>query len=412
MKRVVLLGAGASADAGVPVSTGLTEAIVDHIENLPSERLPLTHAINFAVASLLAHDTARGVGGAYDGIDVERLFAAVQMLKERDELEIAPFVANWSPTLDGLGQPSRRLPMSWKKEFERALTKTNQHDLERTLVKLFDTFEGRVESTQVFTVLERTMIDALVSLVDVKPNKVDYLAPVLAGDGPIQIATLNYDRSVELVASRAGLSVDTGIKRWKGGHDWQWDPKADVRLLKLHGSVDWRSEPHAVEAKLADTRIVTRQVKGRSRPAVVFGQRGKVRADGPFLAMLRAFDEMLSTADELVIVGYSLRDDHINTAIRRWFNGRPKPRVTIVDRAKRPIGSRRKVEQSFAVQLDRVMRQHIQKDGKPVFALRPGMARIQENAAAGLLKVFGPGPDLSIAPNADDAYDDAPDDES
>ena len=54
------------------------------------------------------------------------------------------------------------------------------------------------------------------------------------------IATLNYDLGVETAAQLGELSVDTGITKWRGGLRWRWDlDNPDVKLLKLHGSLNW-----------------------------------------------------------------------------------------------------------------------------------------------------------------------------
>lgn len=77
----------------------MTKAIVDRVG---ATRTDLSLALNFAVGAMIAHDTARGAN-PYAGIDVERLFAAVQMLASRGDLETTPFVASWAPALDLLG---------------------------------------------------------------------------------------------------------------------------------------------------------------------------------------------------------------------------------------------------------------------------------------------------------------------
>jgi len=80
--------------------------------------------------------------------------------------------------------------------------------------------------------------------IDLSIFKVEYLAPLLnIGSSPMRIATLNYDRSIEELANHAGKTFDTGIEAWPGGHDWEWDPSADIHLLQLHGSIDWILAP-------------------------------------------------------------------------------------------------------------------------------------------------------------------------
>jgi len=171
------------------------------------------------------------------------------------------------------------------------------------------------------------MVAALQRALHIEPSAVDYLAPLLnVAERPLRIATLNYDRSVEILAARKGASLDTGVDAWTGGFDWEWDPEADIRLLKLHGSIDWiLGSELAGDGRLAEDKVRVAQDWNaenlvRGSLALVFGQRGKLRSNGPFLAMLREFDSFLSSTEHLVVIGYSFRDDHINAVIRRWFN--------------------------------------------------------------------------------------------
>jgi|NGEPerStandDraft_6_1074524.scaffolds.fasta_scaffold124741_3 hypothetical protein len=117
---VALLGVGASVEAGVPASMPMTQEIVQHIGNTRGRFRGIAQALNFAVGALIAHDTAVGAS-PYAGIDVERLFSAVQMLGNRDAVEVAPFIAAWSPILDSIG-PEGRFPTSFDRDLREAIT--------------------------------------------------------------------------------------------------------------------------------------------------------------------------------------------------------------------------------------------------------------------------------------------------
>jgi hypothetical protein len=331
-KTVVLLGAGASVDAKVPASTSMTEAISQQILSPKNQFMGITHALNYAVGALIAHKSALG-GNPYDGIDVEQLFSAVQMLSDKSGLEIAPFV-EWSPTLRSVS-PAKRLPAYFDSNFADLIKGKNSRRPSALMQDLVRSMLDTDESEFVFNRLESEMLSALTELLRVDLADLDYLSPLLPiTEDLIQIATLNYDRSIETLAASKGLSVDTGIGGWRGGYDWAWDTSAQVRLLKLHGSIDWTLTSATGVGGMTQSAITTNDLDGSSvsgRPGVVFGARGKIRAEGPFLAMLQAFDQMLSEADRLVIVGYSFRDEHINVSLSRWINSAPNRAMTIVD---------------------------------------------------------------------------------
>lgn len=390
----VLLGAGASVDAGVPAATAMTAKIVDALNQRDAAWYwpDTAQALNYAVGALIAHDTARDARPDA-GVDVERLFAAVQMLADRDNLEVAPFVAAWAPALDSF-EPPQAFPGFFDKDFARAFESRDASQVLRLLKDAVRSMVGPKPGTVAFSRLQDAMTMALRRLVDVDPARVDYLAPLLnLPRGPLTVATLNYDRGVEELCVRADLACDTGIGSWSGGRDWAWDDAADVRLLKLHGSIDWCvAEEERTEGRLPEARIeITTDPAGdHRRPAVVFGQRGKLRADGPFLAMLRAFDDLLGASRSLLVVGYSFRDEHVNTAIGRWLNADRSREVTVVDPAF-PT-DRRGLTESFADTMRWALVPQVPYGAEPL----PGRLRVINDTAAGsLADLLGAGPTLT-----------------
>ncbi|WP_208748665.1 SIR2 family protein [Arthrobacter sp. PM3] len=339
MKTLTLLGAGASMDAGVPGSTAMTQKIVEAVDTPHNRHYGLTHAVNYAIGAMIAHRTANGAN-AYAGIDVEDLFSAVQMLAERESLEIAPFV-QWSPALAGVRQGGGAMPAFFDKDFREGILENRAFKGPGEMIKKAVealTGSNSASTEQLYTRLQTELLNALTKLVSVTDKDVDYLHPLLqTGDRPVEIATLNYDRSIELLCEQRGVQLDTGISSWSGGSDWHWEDDAEVRLLKIHGSIDWRIHKDKGLGGLYETKVVavdeTDSQDYRSMPGVVFGARGKLRADGPFLSMLREFENMLTRADRLLVVGYSFRDAHINVALTRWINSSPLRNLTIIDPA-------------------------------------------------------------------------------
>lgn len=65
-------------------------------------------------------------------------------------------------------------------------------------------------------------------------------------------------------------------------------------------------------------------------PMVIFGQRNKLTVEGPFLELLKQFDEQLQRTDLLTVIGYSFRDTHINFYITKYLN-QYKGKIRIVD---------------------------------------------------------------------------------
>lgn len=403
----VLLGAGASREAGLPMSYGLTQRITEAVEERHGRYYGTSQALNVAIGAMIANDTGRGLG-AFSGIDVERLFSAVQMLAQRDEVELSPFVASWNPALEAVGR-SRGMPSFFGKNLKEEIFKdrdTFGGGLERLFKDGVEAIVGRAVDP-VFGRLEREMVDALRAVLAVDEGRVDYLAPLLdASSAPINIATLNYDRSVETVAARARRSCDTGVQNWTGGFDWTWaEQSADVRLLKLHGSIDWWYAPkeqqeHQLPEEGIEVDHSAEPSRWNARLALIFGQRGKVRADGPFLAMLRGFDDFLSHSKRLVVVGYSFRDEHINGAIRRWYNDTTTPQLTIIDPGL--AGVMANFGRDRPDFLKELLRAITDRPRQPPFelSLRKPHEILDVPASEGLKRCFGDGP--ALAPVGDE----------
>lgn len=211
-------------------------------------------------------------------------------------------------------------------------------------------FEEALESSRksgqgyVFRITSEKMIELLIDIANVtEVGKIGYLSPiadVARQQGCLVAATLNYDNSVEQMARVHGVDCWTGIS--DGSASSKIDlPDNGLLLLKLHGSIDWETEeatptgpymPQNVVKKVDLAEVRDEVTEGPFRPAVIFGQRNKLTAEGPFLELLRAFENGLSGADILCTVGYSFRDKHINEYITKWLNGDGKRRLWVVDK--------------------------------------------------------------------------------
>lgn len=201
--------------------------------------------------------------------------------------------------------------------------------IEGQITRRIKASQARTGQGRIFHQTNELMVAALKDLVWIEDaNKVAYLAPLLNAlehQGRLVVATLNYDNSVELLSTSQNVACHTGIFEWSAQGRFEV-LGAGLHLLKLHGSIDWLRE----DDELSDGRmpIVTiRQLAPQEvkrldlRPAVIFGNRNKLTAEGPFLDLLRAFQDELARSQTLTVVGYSFRDPHINVYISQWLNG-------------------------------------------------------------------------------------------
>ena len=366
----VLLGAGASVDAGLPTSIEMTNDVLDDIYEPIHRRL-----LEFVRHTLAADLAVRA--GEYDPlddgidvqVDIERLFAAVQLLVDRRSQPWNPFVASWVSGLESFA-PGPRVGYS---KIESDLGKLERRILEDVDKLRKDViqqtgpgasrvkpppYRGResmaVRSTaqsiaraiaetrdgDVGLVLQSAADDMLRALRRVlrlrRRDRVNYLRPLVElarRQSSLSIATLNYDRTIEQLADNESIPYATAIDEWRTRRVVDWG-KEPIQLLKLHGSIDWvfteERQPH--ELPFHDIHVIDpkRPEDEFLTPAIVFGEGGKLRAEGPFLELLLAWANAMEKAQSLLIVGYSFRDDHVNELIARWFNPDQQRRIVFV----------------------------------------------------------------------------------
>jgi hypothetical protein len=138
------------------------------------------------------------------------------------------------------------------------------------------------------------------------------------------------------MGERYDVPVETGIEVWsKTGSFGTHQLESGIKLLKLHGSIDWILQPsqRSNERPMPHTIVRLRTLADgpTTRPAIVFGQRNKLRPDGPFLDLLCEFREELKHSTHLVIIGYSFRDAHINQYIADWLNDDKRNTIAAID---------------------------------------------------------------------------------
>jgi len=409
MSEMLLLGAGASIEAGVPGAFGMTNKIVEHFRNSPLRK---KHAavVSFVAGGLLFKKGIQGENPLTSGVNVEELFNAVQLLSERNTIEAAPFVGSWHAMVeefDKVEPPApeiRRLsriiyqgvakeilnsmphspPAFGGREIDRNLQATIQktveamvrnrsvslsssdsvakavgayvvditkqwmeklkrnpnsnYELEREFEKLADQ-QPRPGEGRIFEEVGELMIRALAEIVWIESaEKIAHLNPLanlVTKQKRLCIATLNYDNSVELMAQSCGLKCDAGIGEWSKSGTFD-SIEEGILLLKLHGSIDWETKESRTPERPMPHRVISRTteqgVKAPGfRPAVIFGHRNKLTAEGPFLDLLRAFRRELSEVQTLTVVGYSFGDVHINVYLSQWLNGDSQNRLRIVN---------------------------------------------------------------------------------
>lgn len=304
----VLLGAGASVDAGLPMSTELTERLVENLgQRLVYER-PVLHALHFVCSAMIGHRGSTGES-PYAGINVEKMFSAVRLLSTRAEHEAAPFVSSWLPGVEAVdAHPVESLDAEIQRSINSGLVGTGLGTGLTRLISSIARDSIRPGDGSVYRTLENRLLPAVCEVLS-QHRDVTYLSPLAAlaqsqKDG-LDIATLNYDLTLETMCDQAGVTVETGMDKWIPGHPIVFGEEGkQIRLFKLHGSIDWSyrrnsPEPSKTERLIQTLAITKTEPLNNQSPAIVIGDREKLGGDGPTLALMREFEHRLEKATRL-----------------------------------------------------------------------------------------------------------------
>lgn len=342
MRRMVLLGAGASADAGLPLTNALARGLLEAVHADYRASSPEVQALNFVYGAMVNARSERGED-PLAAVNVETMVSAIRLLRHRLGHEATPFIQGWKTAVGEFGRA--RSSDALASDLQRGVAEamklrfSSGRKLQQAVEEVIDARTGLQDNADLYRDLERALLIRTRRLL-LKPKSTRYLRPLLEvaarQPGGVDVATLNYDLTVETAAAEAGVPVDTGIERWVPGTPLSFD-MADgrVNLVKVHGSIDWRRVPPDADAgtrRLPAERIErTDSFAPNDVPAIVLGDRDKLGGDGPTLVLLQAMQAMLQRADRLTVVGYGFADTHINQVVRDWLNADPDRTMTVLD---------------------------------------------------------------------------------
>jgi hypothetical protein len=354
----VLLGAGASVDAGLPNTGQMIDSLLsDFQQQSENERInqpirPLLRLLEFIVHGLRQEAAVRDNRKNPAGVDVETMFEAIETLANRTRLSIAPFIASWHPLVS---EAERSVAAARDYESpQRRVSRLLADAIHKGAGQVMSPFSSTTFETDrlarellgsgdkvgsAFGDLADAVLQALVRVLQLKDTGlVGYLEPLMTlyrDQGGLDIATLNYDLTIETLGALSNEEVDTGMDQWHVKPAVSFT--RPLRLLKLHGSIDWQSkrrEPATSDDALLPFEGVER-VPGQipEKPSLIFGAGNKLRAGGPYLELLRQFEDALNRSRALLVVGYSFRDEHVNALVTNWLNLGLARRIVVLDPA-------------------------------------------------------------------------------
>lgn len=210
------------------------------------------------------------------------------------------------------------------------------------------TLGGNLESWEEIRLFSEAMYyirDVTWRLLQLVPTQLDYLGLIreLCMDADIErvdLLSLNHDTLLEEFLADSGIEFADGfgepaeeVRYWQEGLLAGSDAK--VRLLKLHGSIDWfkyppnamTSGPEAVGMPLTDDIWHTKNPSGEmqtpygGRPVLLAGTFNKMLeyTSSIYADLHCQFRESIRAGSRLVISGYGFGDKGVNSQIVEWM---------------------------------------------------------------------------------------------
>jgi hypothetical protein len=322
---IVLLGAGASAEAGIPTSADMISRLESKLNSAgswPNYRRLYNH-----VKSAIRYK--EGLAGNFNdsAYNIETLANTLYELERNEEHPLYPFISAWNTRFVSIAGADFGQVRKFRQEILEALKgwmcPSDPSD--------GDYYAGLVE-------LQRTL------------------------NFPLRVFSLNYDRCVERLSSH-DFAVETGFSGFGPKHVWSYErfletgrvanEPPQLFLYKLHGSIDWIRDPETSQL----SRVEQIQSVPASNMEVIFGKEFKLEAADPYLFYAYEFRQYALEARLVLCIGYSFNDPHVNKMIAQALRADGLRQLLVVGRCRDDIecGERRaKVADMLEVEKERI----------------------------------------------------------
>jgi len=100
--ELILLGAGASIEAGVPPAVTMTQRMMEQFQAAGTRKN--AQALAYIIGGLMFGYAKQGISPYLVSVNVEDVFNAVDLLAKRNKLEAAPFIASWDSLVEEIDQ--------------------------------------------------------------------------------------------------------------------------------------------------------------------------------------------------------------------------------------------------------------------------------------------------------------------
>lgn len=268
-----LIGAGCSIEAGISTADQMIVKLEGLLEKDDWRKYKKLY---FYIKNTLSIDNH--LNEKEDNFNIESLLNILSELKMNSDHIIYPFTKGWNRIFCQLvGDNGEIIP-----EFIREI----KNELPRWVIADFD--QKKSEYYNEFFNFQK---------------KYEY---------PLRIFSLNYDLCFEKnIPDEFKLEVGfDNLNYWNDSNFIYENISASIYLYKLHGSIDWYRDENNSVCRSTSPGI-------QDNTELIFGGINKVKSTDPYLFYLHEFRKYLMASKVVVILGYSLGDNHINQLLEQ-----------------------------------------------------------------------------------------------
>jgi len=290
-KIIILLGAGASCDAGMKNSFMMIRDIEAQLHQKWSKYKDL---YNYIQSSHYHLERIKGIVSSNIIFNIEHLVGLLNVIINISEknVDVYPFIGSWEKDLYLVSGSKLELAKEFK---EPILTQLKTSWLTPDDYRLRSSYYRKLMET--------------------------------GYNYPLRIFSLNYDMCVEANVGGPGITLERGFDDTRKWDYRRYDPNEEgvqYYLYKLHGSLDWKRD---TEKRLtyADSTDSVNPLEME----IIFGVQNKLQSYDPYMYYFYAFREACIKAELIVISGYGFYDKHINDNLISAIKIDPSKRLLI-----------------------------------------------------------------------------------
>lgn len=312
---IMLLGAGASVEAGIPHSNKMINELESLVSSEEKDWSDL-HDLYFYIRGTFEYGNAlRKISNPKNQetyYNIESLYVALDELSKRDEHSLFPYIGAWNPKLSDVAG----------NKFE------NVKELKQ---KIYNKIRDWVGVTQ------REKVAYYEKIFDFRKEY----------ESSIRIFSMNYDLCVEKAWKnwlRQNRTDEIELER--GFHPatpddveksrcWDWKRLDEsqnpyetqpVFLYKLHGSIDWKKEGEKTKFEDEDSWSNIKLEES----VFIFGETNKLHYNDPFFYLFQEFRKWTLSSKLVISLGYSFGDPHINNVVRQSLLDNPERKLLVI----------------------------------------------------------------------------------